>query len=137
MSLKARVVASWQRKHGLRSVAGLNLRLFVDRQLHRLRGWIEIQANDVLDFLRESGIVADLERAQAMRLQISCLSRLSNLVHGHIRVFRHQPQAPKQILETKVRKSLGNHRGRESDSAKQLRRLDPLVARQESCYTLL
>src|SRR5271169_3753065 len=58
-----------QRQAGLGTIQSLNLALLVGAQHQRVFGRIEIQADDVFQFLREGRIVADLESFHAMRFQ--------------------------------------------------------------------
>jgi|694.fasta_scaffold03986_8 hypothetical protein len=45
----------------LRAVQGLDLRLLIDVQHHRLVGWFQVQTDDVADFLHEERIGRELE----------------------------------------------------------------------------
>jgi hypothetical protein len=54
----------------LRSIQGLNLTLFIDAEHDRVLGWIQVQADHVDQLLGEVRIVGDLERLQAMRLEV-------------------------------------------------------------------
>ena len=58
-----------QRQAGLGTIEGLNLALLVGAQHQRVLRRIEIQADDVFQFLDEGRIVADLESFHAMRFQ--------------------------------------------------------------------
>ena len=58
-----------QRQAGLGTIQSLNLALLVGAQHQRVLRRIEIQADDVFQFLGERRIVADLEGFHAMRLQ--------------------------------------------------------------------
>jgi hypothetical protein len=61
--------ALFHRQARLRAVERLDLAFLVNAQHHRLVRWVHVEANDVDDFLLELGIVRDLERFDAMRLE--------------------------------------------------------------------
>jgi len=44
-------------------VESLNLALLIGREDERIVGWVEIEANNVFESVREVGVVADLEGA--------------------------------------------------------------------------
>src|ERR1035441_9041496 len=58
-----------QRQAGLGTVQSLNLALLVGAQHQRVLRRVEVQTDDVFQFLRERRIVADLEGLHAMRFQ--------------------------------------------------------------------
>ena len=58
-----------QRQSGLCAVKRLNLALFVDRQDDGVCGRIDIEPDDVAQFVDEARIVGQLERAHPVRLQ--------------------------------------------------------------------
>src|SRR6266700_8291890 len=58
-----------QRQAGLSTVQSLNLALLVGAQHQRVLWRIEVQTDDLFQFLRERRIVADLESFHAMRFQ--------------------------------------------------------------------
>ena len=57
----------WQ--HGLRAIQRLDLGFFVDAQPQRFVGRIEVEPDDVADFVDEQRIFGQLERLAPMRLQ--------------------------------------------------------------------
>src|SRR5262245_63309887 len=59
-----------ERQDRLRAVERLNLTLLIDAQHERLRGRIQIEADDVSQLAHEIRIPAELERLDAMGLQI-------------------------------------------------------------------
>src|SRR5690606_9784596 len=59
--------ARLHRQPWLGAVERLNLALFVDRENDRMGGRIDIEANDVFEFLGELRIVRQLEPADTMR----------------------------------------------------------------------
>ena len=61
-------IAETHGQGSLGAVQSLDLGLFVDAQHHRMVGWIQIQADDVSDFLDEEGIVGQLEGLRQVRL---------------------------------------------------------------------
>jgi len=86
--------AGLQRQTRLRAVERLNLALLIDRQHHRVGGWIEIETDDVGQFLGEARIIRPLEGAHPVRLQ---LGRLPDPLHRAQRDagdFRHRPSRP-------------------------------------------
>jgi hypothetical protein len=73
-----RAAAPWnERQRRLRSIEGLYLAFLVDTQDQRVVGWIEVEADDVDKLLFEPRIVAQLERADSVRL-----SAHSRSTHG-------------------------------------------------------
>src|SRR5207302_9273816 len=57
------------RQPGLSAVERLGLGFRVDAEDHGMGRRIGIEANDLLEFVDKFGIIGDLERAHAMRLQ--------------------------------------------------------------------
>src|SRR5437867_3709636 len=57
------------RQHGLRAIERLDLGFFVDAQHQRFVWWIEIEPDEVADFVDEQWIFGQLERLAPMRLQ--------------------------------------------------------------------
>src|SRR5215467_11165510 len=58
-----------QRQAGLGTVQSLNLTLLIDAHHDRVLGWIQIEPNDVFQFLGEALVLADLEAFEKMRLE--------------------------------------------------------------------
>ena len=58
-----------QRQSGLCAIKRLNLALFVDRQHDGVCGQIDIEPDDVAQFVGETRIVGQLELAHPVRLQ--------------------------------------------------------------------
>ena len=58
--------ARFHRQARLGAVERLDLALFVDREDHRMSGRVDVEADNVLEFLCEFGIVRQLERSDAM-----------------------------------------------------------------------
>ena len=58
--------ARFHRQARLGAVERLDLALFVDREDHRMSGRVDVEADNVLEFLCELGIVRQLERSDAM-----------------------------------------------------------------------
>src|SRR5438105_1196507 len=58
-----------ERQDGTRPVEGLDSALFVDREDDGFRGWMQIQADNVAEFLDESRVLRVLEVLDAVRLQ--------------------------------------------------------------------
>jgi hypothetical protein len=52
----------------LGTLQGLNLRLLVHAQHHRPLGWVQVQADDVVDLGRQLRVGGELERLSAPRL---------------------------------------------------------------------
>ena len=64
-----------QRQHRLGAVERLHLRLFVDAEHQRPIGRMQIDADHVAQLLDEVRIATELERLDAMRLQIRARAR--------------------------------------------------------------
>jgi len=65
------LAAAWfDRQPWLGAVERLDLALFVEREHHGMRWWIEIETDNVGEFGRKTGVARALEGAQAMRLQV-------------------------------------------------------------------
>ena len=62
-------LAGLHRQQRLRSVERLDLRLLIDAEHRRMRRGIQIEADDIADFLHQQRIVRQLERLASMRLQ--------------------------------------------------------------------
>src|SRR5262249_23112747 len=62
-------LARQHREQGLRPVERLNLRLLIDAEHGRMGRRIQIQPDNVANFLHQQRIVRELERLAAMRLQ--------------------------------------------------------------------
>ena len=58
-----------QRQSGLSAVKSLNLALFVDRQDDGVCGRIDIEPDDVAQFVDEARVVGQFELSEAMRLE--------------------------------------------------------------------
>jgi len=82
------------RQPGLCPIECLDLRLFVDRQHHRMFWRIDVEAHNVLDFLDEGGIVGELELPPAMRHQARLAPDHMHLGPRHTRGRRHRPDRP-------------------------------------------
>src|ERR1700730_5515950 len=65
------LAAAWfDRQPWLSAVERLDLALFVERKHHSMRGWIDIETDNVGEFGRKTGVARALEGPQAMRLQV-------------------------------------------------------------------
>ncbi len=58
-----------ERQPRLRAVECLYLALFVEGQHNRVRGWIDIQPDNIMEFVRELRVVRQLELPVTVRLQ--------------------------------------------------------------------
>ncbi len=63
-------LAGLERQAGLGAVERLDLALLVDREHDGMARWFEIEADDVAQLLGELRVLRELERAQAMGLQL-------------------------------------------------------------------
>jgi hypothetical protein len=72
----------------LGAVERLDLALLVDREDDRMGGWIDVEADDVFEFLGELRVVRQLERADAMRRE------LVGIYVDHIRSRFEEPRGP-------------------------------------------
>ena len=83
--------AGFQRQPRSGAVERLDFALFVDRQHHRMRRWIDIEANNVDESVGEPRITRPLERADAMRLQIVCRPDALHRAQRDAGGLRHRP----------------------------------------------
>jgi len=58
-----------QGQHGLRAVQCLNLALFVDTQHQRFVGWVQIEANDIVELFDKLLVATELECFHQVRLE--------------------------------------------------------------------
>src|SRR5262249_11691902 len=82
------------RQQGLRAVKCLNLRLLVDAQHDGVLGRMDIQPDDVADFLDQQRVRRQLERLDTMRLQAE---GAPDPVYGHMieaGSLRHRSNTP-------------------------------------------
>ena len=82
------------RQASLRAIEGLNLAFFIDAQHQRMFGRVQIQPDDVDDFLGKLRIVRDLERLGAMRLQAIRLPHAMHHAARNLQMLRQRPRAP-------------------------------------------
>lgn len=75
-------------------IKSLNLGLFVNRQNQCIVRRIHIEPDNIAHFFSEVGIVADFERSEPVRLQISRLPDLTHLPARHSGMLRHEAEAP-------------------------------------------
>ena len=90
-------LAGLHRQQRLRAVERLDLRLLIDAEHRRMRRRIQIQADDIADFLDEQRIGRQLERLAPMRLQPE---RVPNAADGHVT----QPDGLRHVARTPVRR---------------------------------
>ena len=83
-----------ERQSGLRAVKRLNLALFVDRQDDGVRGRIDIEPDDVAQFVDEARIVGQLELAHPVRLQTVGAPDALDRTQAEPRCLRHQGAGP-------------------------------------------
>jgi hypothetical protein len=57
------------RQHRLGPIQRLHLRLLIHRQDDSAPGWVQVEADDIGDLLRESRVLRNLEGAIAVRLE--------------------------------------------------------------------
>src|SRR5271154_1261729 len=79
---------------GLCAIKGLNLALFVDRQHYGVCGRIDIEADDVAQFVDEARVVGQLELAYPMRLQTMGAPDALDRAYAEPRRLRHQDAGP-------------------------------------------
>ena len=58
-----------ERQAGLRAIESLDLRFFVEREEQRVFGRMEVESDDLAEFFGETGVVAELASADAMRFE--------------------------------------------------------------------
>ena len=99
------------RQARLRPVECLNLAFLIDGEHECVLRRIEIEAHDVFKFLREVGVVADLERAYQMRLQPVSLPDAPDARGADAQLGRQCPRAPMRGLERAFSRRLADHLG--------------------------
>ena len=102
-----RAASLLQRQAGLGSVERLDLRLLIDAEHHGVRGWCDIEADDVVKLLGEGRVVGELERAPAMRCEAMGLPNILHRRDGEPDRLGHRPRRPVGRL---VRRRLQRHR---------------------------
>src|SRR5271167_4312865 len=93
-----------QRQPGLRAVQRLNLALLVDRQDDGVRGRIDIEPDDVAQFVDETRIVGELELAHSVRLEAVLAPDALNRADAEPRRLRHQDAGPVGRLARRLAK---------------------------------
>jgi hypothetical protein len=83
-----------QRQSGLGAIKRLYLALFVDRQDDGVCGRIDIEPDDVTQFVDEARVVGQLELAHPVRLQTMGAPDALNRTHAEPRRLRHQGAGP-------------------------------------------
>ena len=83
-----------QRKPGLRAVQRLNLALLIDRQDDGVRGRIDIEPDDIAQFVDETRIVGELELAHPVRLEAMLAPDALNRADAEPSRLRHQDAGP-------------------------------------------
>jgi hypothetical protein len=86
--------SAFQRQAGLGPIQSLNLALLVHAQHQRMFGRIQVQTDDVFQFLGERGIVADLERFYAMWFQTVGAPDAAHAGFADADSRRHRARAP-------------------------------------------
>ena len=98
-----------QRQSGLCAVKRLNLALFVDRQDDGVCGRIDIEPDDVAQFVDEARIVGQLELAHPVRLQTMGAPDALDRTHAEPSRLRHRGSGPVGRLTRRVAKRQGDH----------------------------
>ena len=83
-----------ERQHRLRAVQRLNLCLFVDTQHDRALGRMQIQPDDVTDFLHKQRVLRQLEGLGPMRLQTERPPDAAHRRRAEAAGLSHRPGAP-------------------------------------------
>ena len=115
---------------GLGAVEGLDLRFLVDREHHRLRGRMHVEADNILDLLGEGGVLGALEGAQPVGLQVV---RLPDALHGGKRQvggLGHGPAGPVRHLARRFGAGQRHDLGHPRQGHRRLARLAASVAQQ-------
>jgi hypothetical protein len=90
-----RAGTAWlHRQSRLGAVKRLNLALFVDREDDRMGGRVDVEADDVFEFLGKFRIVRQLERTDAMRRELVGFENTLHRAQAHSRGFRQHPAGP-------------------------------------------
>ena len=103
-----------QRQSGLCAVKRLNLALFVDRQDDGVCGRIDIEPDDVAQFVDEARIVGQLELAHPVRLQTMGAPDALDRTHAEL-----QPPSPSRLRSS----GSSHHRGGSPSQVKATTRL--------------
>src|ERR1700737_2164795 len=86
--------ARLHRQTRLSAVERLDLALLVDREDDRMGGRIDVEADDVFEFLGELRVVRQLERADAMRRELVGLEDTLHRAQAHPCGLRQHPAGP-------------------------------------------
>src|SRR5260370_9800160 len=86
--------ARLHRQTRLGAVERLDLALLVDREDDRMGGWIDVEADDVFEFLGELRVVRQLERAASMRRELVGLVDTLHRTQAHPCGLRQHPPGP-------------------------------------------
>lgn len=91
--------ARHHRERRLRPGEGLDLALLIHTEHHGSLGWVQIQADDVVDLVHELRVVGKLELVLTMRLQFERLPDPSDRGLGQAGAFGHlRPRPVRGIL---------------------------------------
>jgi hypothetical protein len=93
---------------GLRAVERLNLALFVDRQDDGVRRRVDVEPDDVAQFVDEPRVFGKLEVAHAVRLEAVGAPDSLDGTEAEPRGFRHQGAGPVGCLAGRFAKRQGD-----------------------------
>ncbi len=82
------------RQSGLRAVERLNLAVLVDRQDDSVGGRIDVEPDDVAQFVDEARVFGQLERGRPMQLQSVSAPNALNRTDAELRRLRHRGSGP-------------------------------------------
>ena len=114
----------------LAAVECLDLALLVDRKDHRLVRRIEVEADHVLDFLRERRVVGDLEAVHQMRLEAVRAPDILDAGVADADRARHRAHAPMGRVRRRLAHRLGQHQRLDGGAQRRRPRRPALVAQQ-------
>ena len=130
--------ARFHRQAWLGALERLDLALFVDREDHRMSGRVDVEADNVLEFLCELGIVRQLERSDAMGGELMGLKDALHRSQTHARRLRQHPAGPMAGFSRRRRERQIDHplhRGRRQ--RRPAGRREPLVVRKATLASVL
>ena len=122
--------ARLHRQARLRAIKRLDLALFIDREDDRMLRRVDIEADNVLEFIRKLRIVRQLERADAMRGELVSLQNPLHRSQAHAGRLRQHPACPMRCFSRRRPKCQIDHPLHERGRQRRLAGFAGLVAGQ-------
>ena len=90
--------ARLHRQSRLGAVERLDLAFFIDREHHGMVGRIDVEADNILEFVSKFRIVRQLERADAMRRELMGLKDALHRTQAHAGCLGQHSSMPKEVV---------------------------------------